>query len=270
MSSSGCSRRSSAAEFSPQGADHPQGRILMYNCLRRSAILPRMATHRLSTVIPSPGHSPRRRCAQPCPQYLWKTFALIPIAPISTPRSVRRISGEAGDEAALPRGLHGAGVVVRSDVVHGLAYGQTVKNGDAGEGSPGPAKAAHARDLDALRRRPLPRLGERFPRGGLVSWQPEVRPGDPPVLPGHAAHRAAHHVKAELRVGPAGIRPAQATPPDQPPRGQLHNAARARFPGTRPEHHVPVLLPLPSDTTQVSRVLRGAGPGWARPSGVSW
>ena len=32
--------------------------------------------HRLSTVIPSSGHSPYRRCAQPCPQCLWKTVAL--------------------------------------------------------------------------------------------------------------------------------------------------------------------------------------------------
>jgi hypothetical protein len=71
MSSSACLTRSSAGEFSPHSADHPQGRILMHNSLRTSASLSPVIMHRLSTAIPSHGHSLRRRCAHPCPQELW-------------------------------------------------------------------------------------------------------------------------------------------------------------------------------------------------------
>ena len=71
------------------------------------------------------------------------------------------MSGEAGDEAALPRGLDGPRLVVLPDVADGFPRGHPVKDGDAGERRPGPAEPSGTGDLDALCRGPLPRLVER-------------------------------------------------------------------------------------------------------------
>jgi hypothetical protein len=65
--------------------------------------------HSDRAFIPSLGHSPRRRCAQHCPQSLWKTIAAREATATGAPQAARKagreaashIRGYGGDPAEL-------------------------------------------------------------------------------------------------------------------------------------------------------------------------
>ena len=148
-----------------------------------------------------------------------------------------RVGDEPLDVAALPGRLDGPGVVGPPYEGDGLACRHPVDDGEAGQRRTRAAAPTSAGHSDPLHDCPFPRLDQ--PAAGLlpVTGQPEVRPAQPPLLPGCRRRSAAEQVQAERRLRPRRHAPAQAPPPDQAPGRQPDHPGRARLPPRRHAAH---------------------------------
>lgn len=105
-----------------------------------------------------------------------------------------------------------------------------VKSGEARQRGSGSASAAHTADLNTFDGGTGQCLNEGFAQRSRVGGEPEIRPVNPPVLPGHPVQVAADQIYGELGVGLIGVVDPQTAPTDQPPRGQRHDSECFGFP----------------------------------------
>src|SRR2546421_4141722 len=127
-------------------------------------------------------------------------------------------------------------VIVLTDERDGLAAGDAVEDGQAGQGGAGTSVAAPAGDLHSFGRGALPGFGQRGQYVGFAGRQPEIRPPDPARFPGKGRRPAAEQVDAERRARAVRHRVPEAPAPHQPARGQPHDPRCRRVPGLA---HIP-------------------------------
>lgn len=137
------------------------------------------------------------------------------------------------DVAPLPGRLDRPSVVVLADEANGFVGGYAVQNSKAGKCSARPTASAAAGDLDPFFPRTDPSLTQRLSRVPLVSWQPEIRPANPPLLPTHRPRRLAEQVQPEVRTLPVRHRSTQRTTPDKSTGRQTQQPGCRRVPHAR-------------------------------------
>ena len=96
--------------------------------------------------------------------------------------SVGAIEVESLDEAALPRGLDGADIVVGADEGDRLGGSHSVEDCQAGQCGPGAPAPTAAGDADAFELRSPPALDERIRGIVPVLRQGEIGPRHPPQI----------------------------------------------------------------------------------------
>ena len=131
-----------------------------------------------------------------------------------------------GDIAALPERLDGMLIVMRTHERHSRGGRHPIKDGKTGQGGAGAPVAAGAGDFNPLTGSALPGFGQDRQHLGLVGGQAEVGPSKPSRFPRDGRWRLAEEIDREGWAGSGWERAREAAAPDQPTRGELHNAWR--------------------------------------------
>lgn len=170
--------------------------------------------------------------------------------------------GEVPYVASLPRGLHGARVVVPADEGHGSVCRHSVENSHTRQGCSCPPAATAAGDLDAFVRCPGKRLLEHGPSLLTVLGEPEVGPVQPSSLPRGSWRLLAEQMERERGRRSCGEGMTQAPAAHQGARGEPHDPEVRRAPVLS---HIRSLSGPVHEYRRRSRTSHRGGPGRTPP-----
>ncbi len=138
---------------------------------------------------------------------------------------------EPSDEAPLPRCLNSPRRIVLPNIGNRLTVGHPIEHRKTGQGRPGPSMPTSAGDLNQLSGGTLPSRTQGVDGRHPIRRQPEIRPPQPPALPGDRRRPTPQQVQREGRRRARRQRPAQPPTTNEPARWQSQDAGCGGFPG---------------------------------------
>jgi len=121
--------------------------------------------------------------------------------------------------------------IVLPNIGNRLTVGHPIEHRKTGQGRPGPSTPTSAGDLNQLSGGTLPSRTQRVDGRHPIRRQPEIRPPQPPALPGDRRRPTPQQVQREGRRRARRQRPAQPPTTNEPARWQSQDAGCGGFPG---------------------------------------